>query len=307
MHRRIAIVGANGFVGRHLVEHAVRHGTEVLGVVRSTRGAELVRSLGGRPIRLADLGREQTRALAGELADCEGLVYTASVTASPRSADRTDPAGLVNVLGACREAGIPRVVFFSGLGVAHYGMNPYCTNPYFLAKMAGEVALFRSGVAATVFRPSYIFGAGDEFLTPLVGRIAAGSALEIPGPGDYRLQPISVHDTVRAIMGGLEPGDTSTRVVDLVGPEVIAYKALIARLASALSRPVEIRERPLDEALAEARTSGYLGMGAHDLACLLCDEVADSSAVEGLIGGKLESLDSMIAQASATLASSGGR
>lgn len=298
-------MGANGFVGRHLVEYASRQGTEVLGVVRSAPGAAVVESLGGRPVRVDDLGREAAEALMGELAACEGLVYTASVSVGPGSSDRTDPAGLVNVIEACRAAGVPRVIFLSGLGIAHYGMNPHCTNPYFLAKMAGEVALLRSGLATTVFRPSYIFGAGDGFLTPLIGRLAASPVIEIPGDGEYRLQPISISDTVRAILGALDPSDTKAQVVDLVGPEIISYRALIGRIASLLGRPMQIQQRSVREALAQSRHSGYFGLRPHDMACLLCDEVSDPGEVEKLVGAKLEPLDSVLEKTLAPLAAPG--
>jgi NADH dehydrogenase len=307
MLRKVAIIGANGFVGRHLVEHAASQGVKVLGVVRSAHGAALVQSLGGRPLPVADLGRETRRALESELKACDGLVYTAPVSVSPLARDRTDPAGLLNVLEACRTAGVPRVVFFSGLGIAHFGMNPHCTSPYFLAKMAGEVALFRSGLAATVFRPSYIFGARDEFLTPLLARMSESTVIEIPGDGAYRIQPISVRDTARATLRALEPDEAPARVVDLVGPEIISYRDLIARMALAMRRPVEIRHRSVDEAFAQARASGYFGLRPQDLACLLCDEVADPTAARRLVEGTLESLDSVIAQAFETLAPSGAR
>jgi uncharacterized protein YbjT (DUF2867 family) len=302
---KFAIVGANGFVGRHLLDQGVRRGAQVVGVVRSEKGAELAEGLGGRAVRVANLGREATERLVGEFTGCEGLVYTASVAAGSPPADRTDPAGLEHVLESARAAGVPRVVFLSGLGIAHFGMNPHCTNPYFLAKMAGEVALFRSGLAATVLRPSYIFGPGDHLLTPLLARMASDSTIEMPGDGAYRLQPISVHDAARAVLGALQEQNGATRVVDLVGPEIIAYRELLARISAKLNRPLEVRQRAVDEAMAEARASGYFGMRPHELDCLLCDEVSDVAPVEGLVGGALDSLDSMIAQTAAAHVPSG--
>lgn len=233
--------------------------------------------------------------LVPALAGCDGLVYTASVSTGT-SADRTNPAGLVNVMAASAEQGVKRLVFLSGLGIAHYGMNVHCTNPYFLGKMAGEVELFRSGLGATVFRPSYILGAGDEFLTPLMARMARESVIEIPGDGSYRLQPVSARDAARAILGALERDDPAPRVVDLVGPEVVSYRALVGRVASIMGRTVEITERPIDQVLVQARESNYFGMSATDLACLLCDEVSDARATEDLAGGTLETLDAMIAR-----------
>ncbi len=307
MLRKIAIVGANGFVGRHLLELVAQKGIGSVGIVRSAAAAVLVQGLSGTPFQVADLEKDAMTPLIPALATCDGLVYLASVSAGPRARDRTDPAGLVNVLAACRAAGVPKFVFFSGLGIAHYGMNPHCTNSYFLAKMAGEVALFRSSLTSTVFRPSYLFGAGDEFLSPLILRIAADPDIEIPGEGGYRLQPLAVRDAALAVLGALEHSEASPRVIDLVGPEVLSYRALVGRIASIMGRRVEVRERPVNEALALARESGYFGLRPHDLACLLCDEVSDPSAVESLVGGKLEPLDGVIARTVAALESSGSQ
>jgi uncharacterized protein YbjT (DUF2867 family) len=306
MQSKIAIVGANGFVGRHLVDLLAGTGRPVAGIVRSETGARLVEKLGGTPVRVKDLHLSSTDALIPALANCDGLVYTASVCAGPDVSDRSDPTGLINVLRACLEAGVPRFVFLSGLGIAHYGMNPHCTNSYFLGKMAGEVALFRSGLITTVFRPSYIFGEGDEFLSPLIRRIAAASQIEIPGSGEYRLQPISVRDTARAILSTLDRKETTTpRVLDLVGPEAVSYAGLIGRIASIMGRRVALRERPVHEALAEARTTGYYGLNSQDLACLLCDEVSDPAAVESALGGRLESVEEMIRGTIAALQATG--
>lgn len=294
MLRKIAILGANGFVGKHILAEAARRGVEAVGVVRSQSAADTVESLGGIPVRVADLQRAETESLVSPLSGCDGLIYTASVSTGTPGADRTDPAGLANVLAACRGAGVPSVVLFSGLGIGHYGLSRHCTNPYFLAKMAGEVELFRSGLAVMVFRPSYIFGQGDEFLTPLIGRILAEAAIEIPGDGTYRLQPISVVDAARASLAALATSGPSHRVVDLVGPEVLSYRELILRIASAMGKQVGISERPVEEAISLARNSGYFGLRAHDLDCLLCDEIASPRPVTDLLGASLEGLDVVI-------------
>jgi uncharacterized protein YbjT (DUF2867 family) len=308
MQSKIAIVGANGFVGRQLVELLIRTKRSAVGIVRSEEGAGVVESLGGTPVRVKDLAAAATPSLIPALEGCAGLIYTASASTGRDAPDRTDPGGLANVVAAAREAGVPRFAYLSGLGIAHYGMNPHCTNSYFLSKMAAEVELFRSPMQALVFRPSYIFGAGDAFLSPLLLRMAGTSEIEIPGDGSYRLQPISVTDAARAILAALDqepaPGKPP-RVFDLVGPEVISYASLLARIASISGRPVTLRERPVHEALAEARTSGYFGLRPHDLACLLCDEVSDPRPIENLVGRALESLDTMIREAIAALARGG--
>jgi uncharacterized protein YbjT (DUF2867 family) len=294
MLRKIAIVGANGFVGRHLVETAASSGIEVVGIVRSPAGADIVRNRGGRPAQVAALTIPALESLVPTLSGCDGLVYTAAVS-NGASNDRTEPSALESTIEVCERAGVPQLVFLSGLGIAHYGMNRHCTNSYFLSKMAGEVALFRSNLKAIVLRPSYIFGNGDEFLTPLIQRIRSTGASEVPGDGRYRMQPISVRDCARVVLGSLAAATPGPCVADLVGPEPISYRSLIDRIARTMKRAVETRERPVEEALALARSGGYFGLRPHDLACLLCDEISDAAAVQSLAGRELESLDAIIA------------
>ncbi len=306
MLRKIAIVGANGLVGRHVLKLAISRRIEAVGVVRSESGLAIVRALGGVPARVADLQETQTQTLIPLLRGCDGLVYTASVTNGAGSPDRTDAQGLRNVLSACQEAGVSRVLFFSGLGIAHYGLTRHCTSAYFLAKMAGEVALFRSGLHATVFRPSYIFGHGDEFLTPLLGRMSGGEGIEIPGNGSYRLQPVSVEDAARAALAAIDETDASPRVIDLVGPEIVSYRTLISRIATLTGMPVAIHERSVDETIAMARASGFFGLSPTDLDCLLCDEVSDPGPVAALVGAPLEGLDAVITRTLAAVRESSG-
>jgi nucleoside-diphosphate-sugar epimerase len=295
MLRKIAIVGANGFVGRHLVEVAARGGIEVVGIVRSQAGAKVVTDRGGQPALVTALTTEALESLVPKLFGCDGLVYTASVS-NGLSADRTDPSGLESAIALCQSAGVRRLVFLSGLGTAHYGMSRHCTNSYFLSKLAGEVALFRSKLEAVVLRPSYIFGTGDEFLTPLVRQMRSADAIEIPGDGRYRMQPISVQDAAHVVLGSLASEASGPQVVDLVGPEPISYRGLIDRIAAVMKRSIEVRERPVEETLAIARNGDYFGLRPHDLACLLCDEVSDSGPARSLAGRELDALDSVIAE-----------
>jgi nucleoside-diphosphate-sugar epimerase len=206
------------------------------------------------------------------------------------------------VLEACRRAGVPRLVLFSGLGVARYGMKPRCTNPYFLSKLTAEIRLFRSGLEGVVFRPSYVVGPGDAFVPAVLGAMAAG-AVERPGDGSYRMQPVAVADAAALVLAAAaRPGPALPTVFDLVGPEPLSYAGLLERLAraaGAAGRPVtyQVREIPVAEADRQARAGGYQGMLPDELDCLLCDEVGDPSPLETLLGRPLTPLADALAAA----------
>jgi nucleoside-diphosphate-sugar epimerase len=209
--------------------------------------------------------------------------------------------GTRRVIAAAYRARIPRIVHFSGLGVAHYGQSLRCTNPYFLSKVLSEAVLFESNLEAAVFRPSYIVGPGDGFVPGLLRDIARGE-VELVGDGSYRTQPIAVRDAAACALAAASGEAPQHRVFDLVGPERIAVGALVertARIAREQGRggPFRTHAIPIEEAERQARAGGYRGMLSDELDCLLCDELSDSRPLEALLGRPLTSLDEALALA----------
>jgi nucleoside-diphosphate-sugar epimerase len=268
--------------------------------VRTDVGAAAVAAAGGRPVVVPAL---EASALAPVLAGSNAVVHLAQIGAERPGAtyETVNVGGTRAVIEAARRAGVPRMVFFSGLGVAHYGQSRRCTNPYFLSKMGAEVELLRSGLLATTFRPSYIVGPGDSFVPELAREIAAG-AVELPGGGSYRMQPIAAQDAAEAILAAVERPVPWPSVFDLVGPEPVTCAEFVERLGVALraaSRPGDyvLRSVPLEEADRQAAAGGYRGMLSDELDCMLCDEVADHRPLEALLGRFLTPLDESLAVA----------
>jgi len=299
--KRIAVTGANGFVGRHVVRGAAASGYDVIGVVRSAAAAHVVRECGGEPVEL--MGRDP-EALVRALDGCRAAVHLAQIGAERggQTYEAVNIGFTERLLEDCRHAGVPRVAYFSGLGVARYGMSLRCSNDYFLSKLAAETILFRSGLESVVFRPSFVIGPGDTFVAAMLRAMEEGE-VERPGNGLYRMQPIAVRDAVFAVLAAVErPRGAFPIVLDLVGPEPVAYARLLerlARVARGLGRTAELRVRevPVDEADRRARAGGYHGMLADELDCLLCDEVADPAPLAALLGRPLTPLDDALAEA----------
>jgi nucleoside-diphosphate-sugar epimerase len=298
---RIAVTGANGFVGRHVVRRAVAAGYEVAGIVRSEPAAQVVHETGGHPVQL--VGRDP-EALVRALDGCRAVVHLAQVGAERggQTYEAVNVGYTGRVLEDARHAGVPRVVSLSGLGVARYGLSPRCSNDYFLSKLVAETIVFRSGLEGIIFRPSFVVGPGDAFVPGVLRALAAGE-IERPGDGSYRMQPIAVADAAAAVLAAVErPAGAFPTVFDLVGPEPIAYARLLERLvrvAAELGREVELRVReiPVEEAERRARAGGYQGMLADELDCLLCDEISDPAPLAALLGRALAPLDEALAAA----------
>jgi nucleoside-diphosphate-sugar epimerase len=302
---RLAVTGAGGFVGRHVVSAAQAEGWDVVGFVRSESAARTVTYAGGAPVTVASLTVD---ALAPALAGAAAVVHLAQIGSERdgQTYEAVNVEGTRAVAAAARAAGVPRVVLFSGLGVAHYGMAARTTDRYFLSKLRAEAAVFESGLEACVFRPSYIVGPRDGFVTSLLRQMAAGEVEQI-GDGSYRMQPIAVRDAAAAVVAVVSgpvpapaPGRGPHRVLDLVGAEPVSFRAFVEALATAarvLRRPAEFRVREVPVAEAERRSREGKGLPPDELDCLLCDETGDARPLEALLGRFLTPLDEALAAA----------
>jgi NADH dehydrogenase len=302
---RLALTGAGGFVGRHIVSAAAAEGWDVVGLVRSEEAARTVTYAGGAPVMVPALTVD---AVAPALAGAAAVVHLAQIGSEKggQTFDAINVEGTRAVAAAARAAGVPRVVYFSGLGVARYGMAPRTTDRYFLSKLRAEAALLGSGLEVLVFRPSYIVGPRDGLVSSLLRQMAAGEVEQV-GDGAYRMQPIAVRDAAAAVVAGIDgpapapaPGRGPHRVIDLVGPQEITYHQFVEALATvarALRRPAEFRVRMIPVEEADRRARGGQGMPPEELDCLLCDEIGDARPLEALLGRFLTPLDEALAAA----------
>jgi NADH dehydrogenase len=300
MGERIAVTGANGFVGRHVTSAASAAGREVVGVVRSDEATLVVRDCGGRPVQVRGLDVEE---LTAAFAGAQAVVHLAQIGAERGAATYADVnvEGTRRVIRAAHGAGTSRLVFLSGLGVAHYGMRRRTTNRYFLSKWAAETELFGSGLGVVVFRPSYVLGPGGELVPELLKELAQGEVERI-GDGGYRMQPIDVRDAAALILAATDASSSRPAVFDLVGPETVSYSDFVERVAEVArehKQPAEYRFHEISETEADrqAEAGGYRGMLPDELDCLLCDEVSEHSRLEALLGRPLMPLDKALRSA----------
>lgn len=298
---RVAITGAGGLVGLQVAGQAVAAGHEVVGVVRSAASARRLRQAGARAALVPGLEAEP---LAAALAGADAVVHLAQIgrEAPGQTFAEVNVAGTRALVEAARRCRVGRMLYFSGLGVARYGMARHCTNPYFLSKLACEAELLACGIETVVFRPSYVLGPGSDFVDELLRALRAG-AVPRAGEGAYRLQPIALRDAADLVVAALSraPG-SQPFVFDLVGPEPLSFDAFLDRLAGAAGWGPRggrwrVQPVPLEEALQAARESGFLGMRADDFDCLLSDETGDARPLEALLGRSLQTLDDALREA----------
>ncbi|WP_226023906.1 SDR family oxidoreductase [Halomicrobium salinisoli] len=200
---RVAVIGANGGIGRELLPRLADAGHDPVGVVRDESQFEAVRERGGEP-RLGDLKGE----FASALEDADAVVFTAG-SGGDTGWDETllvDLWGARRTVDACVERGVDRYVMISAYQASEPLAEPEALRPYRVAKRCADDHLEQSSLDATVLRPTALTdGEGT-------GRISAAFEYRDGGGDD-----IPRADVAEAVVACLANDETIGETIRLFG------------------------------------------------------------------------------------------
>lgn len=207
----VAVIGANGGIGRRLLPRLSDSGHEVIGVVRSENQFDQVRERGGTP-RFGDLEGTFAPALDG----VEAVVFTAGSGGST-GWDKTlmiDLWGARRAIDACEERGIDRFVMISARGAVDPDSGYEPLRPYLVAKRFADDYLQQSALEGTILRPTT--------LTNEEGTERVSSAFEPAGGGP----DIPRADVAHAVVACLENDATIGCTIELYGGDTPVDEAV---------------------------------------------------------------------------------
>lgn len=224
---KVAVVGATGFVGSHVVSHLVERGHKVIAISRD--GRRLQEWGSDVEPRAADVTRDD---LAAALDGADAVVHLVAIPRESRGRtfDEINVRGTQRVVEAAKWIGAHRFVHLSVLGVAD---DP--TLKYLHSKWRGEEAVRASDLEWTVLRPSIMFGTGDGFFSLIRTTLRWWSPgiVAIPGRGDVRFQPLSADDLAIAVEASLTDASHVRRVHELGGPAYLSYAEIVDAVMAA--------------------------------------------------------------------------
>ena len=221
---RIAVTGASGFIGRHVVTDLVARGCDPIAIRRPFEPA----------------------ALEATFRTVAAVVHLAGVVSAVRERDYFDAnvAGTRVVADAARAAGV-RLVHISSLAAAGPAAPsaprteadpPQPITAYGRSKLAGEQVLRESGRLRWVaLRPGVVYGPGDRALLTLF-RMATRGVLPLVGRRGAAYTIIHVADVVRAIAAAID-ADVSGEAIFVGHPAPATAREILegVRAASAPS------------------------------------------------------------------------
>ena len=229
---KVFVTGGTGFVGLYLLEELLAAGHTVRCLVRAGSEGKLpLRE--GIEVRLGDV--TDPSSLEGSLEGCEALIHLVGIIrefpARGITFERLHTEATRNVVAAAALQGVRRYVQMSANGA-----RLDAATPYHRTKWDAEEAVRSSGLAWTIFRPSLIFGPGDQFINMLADLIRRAPLVPVIGNGRYQMAPIAVEDVVSCFVRALEHPASSGQTYHLCGPASYSYDEILDLIGEALGR-----------------------------------------------------------------------
>jgi nucleoside-diphosphate-sugar epimerase len=245
----VLVTGGTGFLGRHVVWRLAAAGADVVFTGRRRDAAETVCRLSPASVRwtfVEHASAEATKTLASCAVGADAVVHCAAYAAPFGDVEtfrRANVAGTAEVLQACREAQVPRLVHVSTpsvyfeyrdrLGICETEALPPPVNEYARTKAEGEELVRQAPfLESVILRPRALFGPWDQTLFPRLLRVIERGAIPLMRGGRALLDLTYVDNAVDGIWLALtHPLAHRTVTYNLSNGEPIELSALLAKVA----------------------------------------------------------------------------
>ncbi|WP_430784594.1 NAD-dependent epimerase/dehydratase family protein [Actinoplanes sp. G11-F43] len=251
---RVAVTGAGGFIGGHVVEYLLDSGVpEVVAVVRThARRARLAHRAPDR-LRFVTADIRDAGALTAAFRGCDAVVHTVYGShGEPGERWTVTVDGTAAVLAAAAQAGVRRLVHLSSAAVYRAGTGPALTEDspplvpepgdlsYAAQKAAADTLVTEGGpggVEVVRLQPAAVYGPmGPVWTIRPLRRLREDNAC-LPGGGGGTCDVVHVHDVASAVAHLLTaPAVAGSRFL-LTGPETTSWGDYYDRYRDLLGLP----------------------------------------------------------------------
>ncbi|HYG47061.1 MAG TPA: complex I NDUFA9 subunit family protein [Allosphingosinicella sp.] len=250
--RVVTLFGGGGFLGRYTAQALFRTGARVRVAQRNPRRANFLHPLAAVgqlhlvPVDIRD--RDRVRAA---VRGSDAVVNLVGVLKG--DFDGIHVAGARNVAEAAAEAGARALVHVSAIGA-----DAESESGYGRSKGEGEAAVRSAFPAATILRPSFLFGREDNFVNRFAGLARLSPVLPVVS-GGTKMQPVYAADVGRAAAAAaLDPRRHGGKTYELGGPQVLTMRELMEWICETTGRGRPLVDIPDPIGRLIARTTGWL-------------------------------------------------
>ena len=239
--KEICVIGGSGFVGSAIVAKLDAAGYQVKVLTRRREAAKHLLLL--PHVEVFECNVLDNQALRNAISGSDVVINLIGILHQSRrsSFDLMHHQFPARLAKTCEELGIKRLLHMSSLRAGKHAPSQYLRS-----KGAGEAALLAmvektklSKLNLTIFKPSVIFGRGDQFINLFASLIRIMPVLILAKP-EAKFQPVWVEDVAECFVRSLQNKICHGQIYELAGPRVYSFRDLVKVVMTTLGiqRPI---------------------------------------------------------------------
>ena len=230
----IAIFGAGGFIGKHLMRELTKLDYRIKVATRSPYLKGYLKTQGNPgQIELFQTNIFDLDSIKEVLNNCNFVINLVGILYETRKQkfDAVHSYFPDLLSKACSELGIEKLIHVSALGIKE--KHP---SKYMQSKLEGENKIRENFSGSKILRPSVIFGQEDKFFNTFAQIAQFSPMLPLIGGGKTKFAPIYVGDVAKAIVRALEINNSESEIYELGGPKEYSFKELMKILLTEIKK-----------------------------------------------------------------------
>jgi NADH dehydrogenase len=275
----VTVFGGSGFIGRHVVRALAKRDYRIRVAVRRPELAGHLQPLGKvGQIHAVQANLRYPASVEAAMRDSHAAINLVGILAEggAQTFDAVQSAGAGAVARAANAAGA-RMVHVSAIGADENSLARYGRS-----KAAGEKAVLGAVPAATILRPSVVFGPEDQFSNRFAALARVSPMLPLIGGGLTKLQPVYVGDVATAVADAVDGKTKAGAIYELGGPEVLTMREIMEIILRITERKRMLMPLPFGLAKLQALllqfAPGPLKLTPDQVALLRSDNVVSDAA-----------------------------
>jgi len=221
----VTLFGGSGFLGRHMVRALANDGWRIRVAVRRPHTAHFLRPMGRvGQIQIVKVNVRDDDSVSAAMRGADAAINLVGILAQTGSQRfrSLHVEGAERIAKAAAAQNVARLLHVSALGAAADSPSLYART-----KAEGEMRVRAAFPAATIFRPSVVFGTEDDFFNRFAWLARLSPILPLIGGGGMKFQPVYAGDVADAALRVLRDPAAKGKTYELGGPEVMTLKDIM--------------------------------------------------------------------------------
>lgn len=221
---KVLLTGANGYIGKRLINTLVEDGHEVICCVRDAKRFNPAEILLPK-IKVIEIDLLEKESLIKIPKDIDGAYYLVHSMSSSSEYESLEKQCAVNFREAMDSTNVKQVLYLSGI------VNEKELSKHLSSRKNVEKELEKGKYKLTTLRAGIIIGSGSasfEIIRDLVEKLPL---MITPKWLNTKCQPIGIKDVIEFLSAALFQEDTYGQNFDIGGPDILTYKEMLLGFA----------------------------------------------------------------------------